>query len=289
MSIQSQSTYFDPKVGEFIFRHEKEDELKIIFFKSNVDILSDERPAIISWEVQNASEVLINKISVSLKGSMLFHSLEPQIIKLIAKNKTKQFLERSLFVGIDKIPPIIAYFKSDKASVIRNSAVTLSWNVTGAKKVTIDNGIGDVTGQSELIIAVRDSEVYKLTARNYFDYETSAYLSFNVFPSQVIQSLIIPIPEFNIQGISSHEPTFNLHANVNANIEVTQPVFTNLIEFTQLDIPNTKILLKKTMINSVLFPNNVFKWLIKRQKEVNHIIKLLWKTNMKEKLKSFKG
>jgi len=275
--------YFDPRIGEFLPLPEK--ELEIVFFKSNVNILIDEQPAIISWEVHNATKVRINNKSVSLSGSMNFHSFESQTIKLVAKNKKKRSVERSLYIGVNKTPPKIVYFKTNKSSVIENSIVTLSWYVVGALKIIIDNGIGDVTGKSELeIIVYRDVE-YKLTAKNYFGVETHAYLSFSIFPSQLIQSLVIPVPEFNIRSVSLDQLTFDLQTVINTNLKINQPEFTNLIETTELNMPVPRILLNESMVTSVLFPNNVFKWLIKRQKEINHTINSLWKTSVKRRLK----
>lgn len=280
MNISNETFFFDPKTGEFMPLPEKDGELEIVFFKSNVNTLIDERPAIISWQVLHAAKVRINNKSVALIGSMTFHTSESQTIKLIAKNKKKQSIERSLYIAVNKMPPIIGYFKVSKSSVTKDSIVTLSWNVTGAIKIHIDNGIGDVTGKTELkVTAYKDAE-YKLTAKSYFGVETYEYASLVVFPSQLISSLNIPIPEFNIKPVSVNQLTYDLQTAINTNIEIRQPVFTGLHEISIPDILTTQILLKKSSINSILFANNIFKYLIKKQKDINYIIKRLWKTKI---------
>ncbi len=287
MDTPSQPFYFDPKIGEFMPLPEKDGKLEVNFFKSNVNILTDERPAIISWEVLNASKVRINKKPVTLSGSMTFYTFEPQTIKLVATNKNRESIERSLYIGVFKALPKIVYFKLDKSSATKDSVVTLSWHVIGAFKISIDNGIGDVTGKSKLeIVAYKDVE-YKLTAKNYFGDEVHAFLSFSVFPSQLIQSLIIPIPEFNIRSVSLSQLTIDLQTVICTNIEIKQPIFASSIEPAQINLPTVQILLRRPFINSILFPNYVFKCLNKKQREINNAIKLLWKTNIKEKLKSF--
>lgn len=285
-TIASQPFYFEPKTGEFIVMPEKQGELEVVFFKTNVNILTNEKPAIISWEVINASKVRINNKPVALKGNITFRSFEPQTIKIVAENKKKQSIERTLYIGIDKTPPEILYFKANKRAVNKDSVVTLSWHVTGANKISIDNGIGDVAQKAEVkLIANKDIE-YKLTAKNYFGLEVHAYLSFSVFPSQLIQSLFVPVPEFTIRSVSLNQLTFDLQTAISSNISIKHPVFTSLIQTTQPNMLATQIILKKSVANSILFPNNTFRWLAKKQKDINQTLELIWKKNMKEKLKN---
>ena len=62
--------------------------------------------------------------------------------------------------------PVISSFKPNPASASPGSPVTLSWSVSGATSVSIDNGVGDVTNRSSVTVSPVQSTSYTLTASN---------------------------------------------------------------------------------------------------------------------------
>lgn len=64
--------------------------------------------------------------------------------------------------------PVINSFTASSYSVTPNTVVTLSWNVSGADTVTIDNGIGAVqaAGSTQVTITAVGAYTYTLTATN---------------------------------------------------------------------------------------------------------------------------
>jgi Immunoglobulin domain/Immunoglobulin I-set domain len=65
-------------------------------------------------------------------------------------------------------PPVIASFNATPAVIVLGQALTLSWNVTAARTLSLDHGVGDVTGStSKPVTPTQAGELtYTLTATN---------------------------------------------------------------------------------------------------------------------------
>jgi hypothetical protein len=61
--------------------------------------------------------------------------------------------------------PVIASFAATPASVVSGGSSTLAWSVTGATSISIDNGVGTVTGTS-VTVTPTATTTYTLTATN---------------------------------------------------------------------------------------------------------------------------
>ena len=62
--------------------------------------------------------------------------------------------------------PTISAFKATPTSVTVGQSSTLSWTVSGATTITIDNGVGDVSNLSSTVVSPQQTTTYKLTASN---------------------------------------------------------------------------------------------------------------------------
>ena len=67
---------------------------------------------------------------------------------------------------VSQAPPVISSFAANPASAAPGTRVTLSWSVSGATAVTMDNGIGDVTNASSVVVYPAKTTKYTLTASN---------------------------------------------------------------------------------------------------------------------------
>ena len=76
------------------------------------------------------------------------------------------FLDQTIGSTPQPAKPVIGSFTSNLSNITAGQPVTLSWNVTGATAVSIDNGIGDVTGRSAITVSPAQSATYNLTATN---------------------------------------------------------------------------------------------------------------------------
>jgi photosystem II stability/assembly factor-like uncharacterized protein len=62
--------------------------------------------------------------------------------------------------------PVIGGFSAGPATVDSGFTSTLSWNITGATSVSIDNGVGDVSGVTSKVVSPTQSTTYTITATN---------------------------------------------------------------------------------------------------------------------------
>jgi uncharacterized protein YkwD len=76
--------------------------------------------------------------------------------------------------------PVIGFFNATPASLSPGQSSTLQWSVTGATAVTIDNGIGTVTGTS-LRVTPAQTTTYRINAANNWG-TTSATVTVTVVP-----------------------------------------------------------------------------------------------------------
>ena len=73
--------------------------------------------------------------------------------------------------------PTISSFTAQPPTVAAGERTTLSWSTTDATSLSIDNGVGDVTGQASRIVVLSSTTSYTLTATNAV---TSTRQSFTV-------------------------------------------------------------------------------------------------------------
>ncbi|MES1258526.1 MAG: PA14 domain-containing protein, partial [Acidobacteriota bacterium] len=62
--------------------------------------------------------------------------------------------------------PLISSFTATPSNATAGQTVTLSWTVSGATSVSIDNGVGDVTGRSSAVVTPAQTTTYTLSAMN---------------------------------------------------------------------------------------------------------------------------
>src|SRR4030042_6001019 len=62
--------------------------------------------------------------------------------------------------------PVISSFEADPPTITAGGSATLKWNVSGATKVSIDQGIGSVALSGSRAVMPSATTVYTLTATN---------------------------------------------------------------------------------------------------------------------------
>ncbi|HLQ78643.1 MAG TPA: hypothetical protein VK210_14895, partial [Terriglobia bacterium] len=75
--------------------------------------------------------------------------------------------------------PVITSFMANPSAIQPGQPSVLSWNVSRANSLTIDNGVGNVTGTTSITVRPAQTTLYHLTARNRWG-STSAQVSLTV-------------------------------------------------------------------------------------------------------------
>lgn len=144
-------------------------------------------------------------------------------------------------------PPDILFFEPDQPIAISGVPIKLRWRIEKAHSISIDNGVGDVTGLSEVKISPQTHTTYTITAKGYND-TSKAETQVKIFPTPIIESLFIPTPDFNkgvsITPISISSPYIQNKVEFDNSLLVTTPQF---IELNQ-SIASAKPLFKKEKV-----------------------------------------
>lgn len=90
------------------------------------------------------------------------------------------YLNLTSFEHYLKAPKIIN-FGSNEREILKGKVIELSWNIENYDKISINNGVGNVTGKHSLSVAPTNTITYKLIAENAFD-KTENELTVTVLP-----------------------------------------------------------------------------------------------------------
>lgn len=90
------------------------------------------------------------------------------------------YLNLTSFEHYLKAPKIIN-FGSNEKEVLKGKVIELSWNIENYDKISINNGVGNVTGKHSLSVSPTNTTTYKLIAENAFD-KTENELTVAVLP-----------------------------------------------------------------------------------------------------------
>lgn len=146
-------------------------------------------------------------------------------------------------------PPKIRTFICDKTVIINGVNAKLSWEVENAHTVEIDNGIGQVQHKGSIQIKPNADLIYRINAIGFFG-QSSDQIKIRVFPTPVIETFKVPMPDFSsilmYNPISTPPPTINIKINFESNnVSISPTAFTELNE----NIDNLKHYDKKKLSN----------------------------------------
>ena len=111
-----------------------------------------------------------------------FHLQTTSNFTVVPLANSSQFFRAILLT--QALPDIVS-FNINPATLSSNGPATLNWSVNGATHVTLDHGIGDVTGATSRLASVTGTTTYKLVATNSVGSATSlATVVVGQLPSQ---------------------------------------------------------------------------------------------------------
>ncbi|MFY0602172.1 MAG: hypothetical protein JXR03_21025 [Cyclobacteriaceae bacterium] len=151
-------------------------------FLSDRKVIKDGNGALLSWKVENASQVFLNGIEVTGLNSYRLSLKQDTKVKLEVKNsfasKTKE-----LSIQVSKDPSEIVFFETTLPNnyLSRKEGVKLKWMVKGYESLKIVPNNIDVSGKTELVISPpkRDT-TYELIAVTFFGVVTKKRLTISV-------------------------------------------------------------------------------------------------------------
>lgn len=102
-------------------------------------------------------------------------------------------------------PANIEFFTANKIVILESQEAELSWKVSNAKSVTIDNGLGNVSNEGKIKVSPSTNTTYIITAMNELGLKTTSQIVIKVNPLPKVTQIIIPTININ----NSISLTFN--------------------------------------------------------------------------------
>lgn len=192
--------------------------------------------AIMYWNASNVSKILIaidnQIIDVTNLAEFAVQPNEHTTSKLtFTALDRRTTVEKEIEIKVFPKPKI-KLFEVSPEVVIASIPVTISWRVENAKKIEINNGVGEVNIKGHKTILHDKNTLYQLTAWGELSSVTKEIVV-KVFPTPIIESLNIPMPDFtnrfSLNSIVLNPPKINLPINLpNFNFKMPDYVTPNV-------------------------------------------------------------
>jgi hypothetical protein len=248
-----QNTVYTINIQDYknnIYKTEQLIEIKvtpfpIVQFQSNKIRLEINDSITFNWQTQYTTKIEIisnnRRIDVTDKTDYTTHPESSATYKLIATaldNKTT--IEKE--INIEVFPkPEIKYFKANPEKASSSMPVILSWKVENANKVEINNGIGEVSAEGQKEDVYREDTLYKITAIGELS-TASQNVIVRIFPTPVIESLQVPMPDFesriNLSQIKISSPKIDVSINIQ-ELNLNLPNFN--LDTPKFSVPETDL------------------------------------------------
>lgn len=197
----------------------------------------------IDWKATNADLITINGEEVEANGQKEINIFEDTQIVLVGKNtETGKQLQKSFLVKVAYHSKI--KFEVENDFLIRSQFTFLNWDVENAKNVIIEPHIGAVNSKGKVKINPSDSIVYTLIATDFLGVETKNEISINVYPTPVLERLVVPSPtDIKIEATFetlSHQIPSALNLNIVKNRSFDFPRLKSLNTYYEQPKPTVK-------------------------------------------------
>lgn len=124
----------------------------------------------LSWVVENSVDSLTidpDIGDVTGLSSIVISPTETTTYTLTAQNLAGVVTSEAI-ITVSPVPqPVITSFTADSGTINNGESTTLRWQITNsADSITIEPGIGDVTGQDSVVVSPNTTTTYTITAVN---------------------------------------------------------------------------------------------------------------------------
>ena len=134
-------------------------------FKASPASIIAGKEATLAWSVEGATKVSIDPgVGEVLEDTVAVSPTKDAVYTLTATNASGSVTATAV-VAVKPPKPSIGSFAASPESITMGQGTTLSWAVSGATGLSIDQGVGTVTGASATVMPMITT-VYTLTATN---------------------------------------------------------------------------------------------------------------------------
>ncbi|MGZ5453920.1 MAG: hypothetical protein ACXW2R_06940 [Candidatus Aminicenantales bacterium] len=164
--------------------------------------------SVLTWNVTGATTLSINQGVGTVTGATGTRSVSPTATTTYTLTATNADGTRTATatVTISLVTPTIDSFTATPASIKLNESSTLSWAVTDATTVSIDQSIGTVAATGTQAVTPLVTTTYTLTATNA-DGTTTGTAEVTILPAAVITIATSPAPPVFIYDTGANTTT----------------------------------------------------------------------------------
>jgi uncharacterized protein YkwD len=124
----------------------------------------------LSWNVSGATSITVDQ-GIGDVSNITSKSVLPTTTTMYTLTATNSAGTAVAHVTVTVTPPVtgaptIAFFTATPSSIAPGQSSTLAWSVSGATTITLDHGIGDVSGLTSKVVSPAVSTLYTLAATN---------------------------------------------------------------------------------------------------------------------------
>jgi hypothetical protein len=126
--------------------------------------LQNPTTALVTWSTTHATTATIDGATVALSGSQTVPVTATTTFTLIATGAGGVTITRTATVTVTPRPA--ATFTAAPSTIAPGGSSTLSWMVSGASSISINQGVGSVASSGSRVVAPGGTTTYTLTATN---------------------------------------------------------------------------------------------------------------------------
>jgi len=143
-------------------------QLPIVGISASPEEITAGDTSTLTWTASNANIVSIDQEIGEVDQSGLL-SVTPAVTTTytITATNGNGSVTDSVTITVGDLP-VIDTFIADPAAITQGESSTMTWSVTGADTVSINQGIGDVTGTTSYSVSPSATTTYTLTAANAY-------------------------------------------------------------------------------------------------------------------------
>lgn len=185
---------------------------KVSFTVSTTKAVRNTQSIELAWDVPFDAEIILRKGCDTVAQQCEKHGKfattlsESVAFELSIKTSNGQVIKKK--VSIEVFDECEIEFSADKYYVFPSIPVMLSWNVTNAKKVWLDNE--EVNEVGKTVIEPKKAITFILSAEDEFGVKEKR-LDIEMLPIPQVKSLLVPVPDItNNLSVTIQQPRYNV-------------------------------------------------------------------------------
>lgn len=141
-------------------------ELAIVSFTAGPATIAPGESTTLQWNTSGAKSVTIDHGigKVAISGSLAVSPSANTTYTLTAEDVTGSITRSTTVKVVPATIPVISSFTSMPSTIQGGQSSTLQWDVTGARTISIDHGVGTVPASGSTAVTPSENTTYTLTA-----------------------------------------------------------------------------------------------------------------------------